>query len=90
MSNETTKPKPEDMQIVLEAILAKLQEIDETAASRGAHASGIIFGQMHGLDKAVFEDEICLIKKALGLPQNAPPPPVIIEQATEPRFSMDL
>jgi hypothetical protein len=69
-TNEIQQPKAEDMQVVLEAILARLQEIDATAASRGSFAAGIVYGQMHGLDSPVFENEIRLMKRALNLEER--------------------
>lgn len=92
MPNDT-QPKAEDMKVVLEAVLARLQEIDADISSRGAFATNIIYGQMHGFDKPVFTDEVCLIRKALGLPDEIPlakPVEMVAAVPHEDRFSMEL
>ena len=52
----------------LRAILNRLQEIDKSAETRGQFASNIFMNQMYGQAvKPVFEHEIELISRALGI-----------------------
>ena len=66
----------------LRAILNRLQEIDKNAETRGQFASNIFMNQMYGTaNKPVFEHEIELLSRALGI---EPPQPTAKEEAATP------
>ena len=63
MSTEITDVK----EAALHAILRRLGEIDSTASTRSQFVGSHMMCQMQGLDKPMFEAEIELIQRALGI-----------------------
>ena len=72
IKTETECPK----EAALLALLRKFQEIDTDSGSRGAYGASIVMNQMNGLDKPIFDQEIALIKAALGISESCPIPSI--------------